>query len=207
MVYRHPEVADPPKWQEGKDDHVSINDDDLSSVSSVLSSDVENSDIELDDDNDSEKSTKQAPTGAIEKKRKSPRASSSSASSRKSTRKKKTKTLAQSQPDDVMSLLQQLLEQQSQLISMMHEKCANDNVTTDGVTGVSALTAAKPFRNEVGSTSCNGRYPEILPRGMGEHDMALFARHSYDMQKLIEENAELRKEKLIRDMLNATSKH
>jgi hypothetical protein len=84
MVYRHPEVADPPKWQEGQDDQVSINDDDLSSVSCVLSSDVENSDIELDDDNDSKKST-----GAIEKKRKSPRASSSSASSRKSTRKRR----------------------------------------------------------------------------------------------------------------------
>lgn len=117
------------------------------------------------------------------------------------------KALAQSQ-SDVMTVLQQLLEQQSQLISMMHEKCTNDNkVTTDcAATGVSALTATKEFRNAVVSTSCNGRYQEILPRVNGEHDMAQFMRHSLDMAKLIEENAELRKEKLISDMLNGPSK-
>jgi hypothetical protein len=117
--------------------------------------------------------------------------------------------LAQSQ-SDVMAVLQQLVEQQSLLISMMHEKCTNDNkVTTDSAaTGVSsALTATKQSHDAVGLTSCNGRYQEILPRVNCEHDMAQFMRHSLDMAKLIEENAELRKEKLIRDMLNGSSKH
>jgi VCBS repeat-containing protein len=119
-----------------------------------------------------------------------------------------SKALTQS-PSDVMTVLQQLLEQQSQLISMMHDKCTNDNkVTADSAaTGVSALTATKQSRDAVGATSCNGRYQEILPRVNGEHDMAQFMRHSLDVAQLIEENAMLRKEKLISDMLHGPSKH
>jgi hypothetical protein len=189
--------------QEGKD-----HDGDMSSASSVLSSsdgedsDGEDSDGEVDD---AKKLTKQAPSGAIERKRSSPRASAPSASSKMSARKKiktshhspvkndgrkrpgrappsrrSTKTdacdgqpstkahpktnqrkvkhpttpnaLAQSQ-SDVMAVLQQLVEQQSLLISMMHEKCTNDNkVTTDSAaTGVSsALTATKQSHDVVG---------------------------------------------------------
>jgi hypothetical protein len=114
--------------------------------------------------------------------------------------------------DDLRDLLKQLLLQQSEMINEMHEKNKSDNNHGN----VSAVTAKKnPVLSQLPLTTKTNGDESALVREFEEkrskqeycapdttHDMEVFMRHNLEMARLIQENSELRKDHLLRDMIS-----
>ena len=100
----------------------------------------------------------------------------------------------------VMELLRQMLEKQNELIADMHHKAVEDakdptNVTAKKVKKASAVNDGERFvRVE----------PAWNPRS--ENDMERLMRSSMEIARLIDENAELRRDKFVHDMVMQTNR-
>lgn len=120
---------------------------------------------------------------------------------------KKQKTEPGVGVEAMMELMREMLQKQSELIDTMHQKAVAD--TKDGT----EVTAKKPpqpnterKKSEDGFYINDGeRFVHIEPtwqwRQEGEHDMERLMRTNLQFARLIDENAELRREKLLRDMV------
>ena len=107
----------------------------------------------------------------------------------------------------MMELMREMLQKQSELIDTMHQKAVAD--TKDGT----EVTAKKPPQpNTERKKSEDGFYindgekivhiePTWQWRLEGENDMERLMRTNLQFARLIDENAELRREKLLRDMV------
>jgi hypothetical protein len=110
---------------------------------------------------------------------------------------------------ETKELLKEMLRQQTKLIEMMQRK--ND---VDEHVDVCAITAKKTIVS--GSSSANGSvngnngFVSIRPKNEyinnGENDMERYMRVNMDMVRLIEENASLRRDRLLHDMVNGVNK-
>ena len=113
----------------------------------------------------------------------------------------------------VEALLQKMLQQQAELIQLMHDKDKADHVEVDvednnACALLQQITAKKPPR--VPSKSPRGdqnqRYVNIAPNTfVGDHHMELFLRNNVQMARLIEENAQLRRDRLIQDLIKGAA--
>jgi hypothetical protein len=115
--------------------------------------------------------------------------------------------------DDLKELLKQLLLQQSEMIHEMHDKNKSDYDHSN----VSAVTTKKnPVLSQLPLTTKTNGDESALVRQLEEkrskqecpapvysvHDMEAFMRHNLEMARLIQENSELRKDHLLRDMIS-----
>ena len=104
-------------------------------------------------------------------------------------------------------------KQQEMMIELMHSKGLGEHI--DGPPGISAKKPHPPSSPPQRDTSSKAlgndmaeRFHKIQPRPshsstyyVGGHDMEAFFRHNLEMAKLIQENAELRKDRLEGDMI------
>lgn len=116
----------------------------------------------------------------------------------------------------VEALLQKMVQQQAELIQLMHDKDKADHEEVDAEDSngnnacvlLQQITAKKPPR--VPSKSPRGdqnqRYVNIAPNTfVGDHHMELFLRNNVQMARLIEENAQLRRDRLIQDLIKGAA--
>ena len=117
-----------------------------------------------------------------------------------------------SENSEVAKLLIQLLQKQNELIEMMHKKGQDDDYAPTPVRTIGAATTKKVTNNTVDRMGTDqSNFVPILPKRdyipVGDHDMEAFIRHNISMARLIEENADLRRDKLIRDMVYRANQH
>jgi hypothetical protein len=101
-------------------------------------------------------------------------------------------------------LLIEMLRQQGMMIKLMQQK-QNNVVEHDVDVNVCAVSKNKQNQESSSSARDNSHYVEIKPKpdDNSGHDMERYMRHSLDVAKLIEENASLRKDRLVMDMLRS----
>ena len=102
----------------------------------------------------------------------------------------------------VMELLRQMLEKQNELIAEMHHKAVEDAKDPNNVTAKKVKMA--PAAND-GETFVHVE-PKWAWNPEGENDMERLMRSSLQVARLIDENAELRRDKLVRDMVVRSNK-
>lgn len=112
--------------------------------------------------------------------------------------------------NDVKELIRAMMEQQRMMLQLMHAKNM-DQLQNEGPPNISAKKpppTPQKDATEITTTSLGkqiaDRFQTIKPKPstyVGDHDMALFFRHNLEMAKLIQENAELRQDRLIGDMI------
>jgi hypothetical protein len=103
-----------------------------------------------------------------------------------------------------MQVLTQLLAQQSNMIKIMQDK--SDEDVKHGATVRKQPQETCQVRSQHNSVASESGYVDILPKfdcrqGDTEHDMEYYLRSNFQVARLIDENAELRRDKLIRDMI------
>ena len=114
--------------------------------------------------------------------------------------------------DDIKTLICAMMKQQEMMIELMHSKGLGEHI--DGPPGISAKKPHPPSSPPQRDTSSEAlgkdmaeRFHKIQPHPshsstyVGDHDMEAFFRHNLEMAKLIQENAELRKDRLVGDMI------
>ena len=113
--------------------------------------------------------------------------------------------------DNVLVVLAQLMKQQSEILEIMHMKSFRDACPDekDNVEEVSAKKekqsrAAKSNGTLLDRTPIRGT-EYTVPSPHVDHDMESFMRNNLQVARLIDENVELRRDKLIRDMVFGAS--
>jgi hypothetical protein len=94
--------------------------------------------------------------------------------------------------DEVALMLKALLEKQSLLMEMMMAQ------HTQGKTEV-----APAVKRKVNSTYESAKHDETVPAKKGRHKMKSFIETNFDIARLLEENANFRRHKIIEDLLDS----
>ena len=113
----------------------------------------------------------------------------------------------------VEALLQKLLQQQAELIQLMHEKDKTDHEKivdvedADRAAFLEQLTTKKPpIAPRKSPGRGQQRYVDIAPQTfVGDHSMEMFLRNNVQMARLIDENAQLRRDRLVQDLIKGAA--
>lgn len=115
---------------------------------------------------------------------------------------------------DMKTLLRSMMQQQKMMLELLHQRDVSDHAQEHAREAAPRITAKKPPPSpcmdvaEPATTrlakNMADSFQQIKPRAstyMGDHDMMTFFRHNLEMAKLIQENASLRQDNLLKDMV------
>ena len=115
---------------------------------------------------------------------------------------------------DMKTLLRSMMQQQKMMLELLHQRDVSDHAQEHAREAAPRITAKKPPHSppmdvaEPATTrlakNMADSFQQIKPRAstyMGDHDMMTFFRHNLEMAKLIQENASLRQDNLLKDMV------